>query len=450
MWIDNKMESKSVFQRLEKNLILDADSYKLSHAPLLPNGTTNASSYISARTNGDTIVPFGLQAWIKDNLLVPITMDNIDEAEGIALAHGEPFYRKPWETMLNKYDGYTPLTIRAIPEGTKVDSSTTLVVTEATDPEFAWLPSYLETSMQRGVWYPTTIASQDYQNYRNLKWFYDHGSDNPSMLDFALHSFGSRGVSSGETAMLGGMAHLIFFRGTDDLVSLRGARKYYNCDMAGYSVVATEHSIQCAYGYDGQDAYFDRLLTVYGKPGAIISAVMDGYDIYREVARLEKFKDRIIATGCKWVVRPDSGDMFEVVPKVVLMLDQIFGHTINSKGKKVLNNVGVIQGDGIDSMTLGMLSQKIFDMGYAPENVICGSGGGLLQKVNRDTFKFAQKTSAIEINGEWIDVVKDPITDQGKKSKKGRQFDDRMVEVYRNGELLIDDSLDVIRQRAIS
>ena len=36
-------------------------------------------------------------------------------------------------------------------------------------------------------------------------------------LPFKLHDFGARGVSSLESAMLGGMAHLVNFRGTDTL-----------------------------------------------------------------------------------------------------------------------------------------------------------------------------------------------------------------------------------------
>jgi len=45
-----------------------------------------------------------------------------------------------------------------------------------------------------------------------------------------------------------------------------------------------------------------------------------------------------------------------------------------------------------------------------------------MQNVNRDTCKFAIKASAIKVNGEWRDVYKDPITDPGKKSLRGRQI----------------------------
>jgi nicotinamide phosphoribosyltransferase len=382
-------------------------------------------------------------------LLVPITQADIDEAADIAGKHGVPFNRQDWEYILEEHAGYLPIKIRGLPEGVPIASGTPFVTVECTDSRVFWLASYIETSLQRGIWYPTTIASRDRENYKQLEWFYNHASDNPDMLPFSLHSFGSRGVSSKETAEIGGLSHLVYFMGTDDVVALEAARKYYSCDMAGYSVCATEHSLQCSYGKDNQEAYFNRILDAYAKPGAIVSVVMDGYDIMREVELLcTKFKDRIVASGAKWVCRPDSGDMMEIVPEILRKLAAAFGTTVNSKGKHVLNNVSVIQGDGIDSTTLAILAQKVNDAGFAPECVIYGSGGGLLQKVNRDTYSFAQKTSAVLINGVWVDTVKDPITDPGKKSKGGRLDSPEMVTFYENGKLLVDVTLQVISNRA--
>ncbi len=435
------------------NLILDADSYKFSHFSLYPKNANAMYSYIEARLKDSVIVPFGIQMWIKKNLTNQITNDNINEAEDIASKHGVPFNRKGWEYILNECNGYLPIKISGVPEGTLVNGSVPFLSVCCDDPEVWWLSSYIETSLQRGIWYPTTIVSNDLDSYKQLKWFYDHGSDNPGMIDFSLHSFASRGVSSRETAEIGGVSHLVYFKGTDDIVALKTARQYYNCDMAGYSVVATEHSIQCSYGKENQTSYLDKVIDIYGKPGSIVSAVMDGYDIYREVDLLcsEYFVNKIKSTGCKFVVRPDSGDMFEVVPTILNKLEKAFGVTINSKGKKVLNNVAIIQGDGITHLTMPMLAQRIFDMGFAPENVIYGSGGGLLQTVNRDTFKFAQKTSAIRIDNAWFDTVKDPITDPGKKSKGGLLDSNDFVTYYNgNGYLLYEENLDTIRNRAKS
>jgi nicotinamide phosphoribosyltransferase len=101
------------------------------------------------------------------------------------------------------------------------------------------------------------------------------------------------------------------------------------------------------------------------------------------------------------------------------------------------------------------------------DNVAFGMGGELLQKVNRDTQKFAMKASAACVNGEWRDVYKDPITDSGKRSKRGRLAlvraqdgqvatvredelagrDNVLRMVYRNGELLVNECFAEIRAR---
>ena len=90
-----------------------------------------------------------------------------------------------------------------------------------------------------------------------------------------------------------------------------------------------------------------------------------------------------------------------------------------------------------------------------------GMGGGLLQAVGRDDFRFAMKASAICVDGEWRDVYKDPVTDVGKRSKRGRlalsesfetvrveELEGRknlLVPVFRDGVLLRDFGFDEVR-----
>jgi nicotinamide phosphoribosyltransferase len=436
---------------LRNNLILDVDSYKFGHSKLYPPGTTGMFAYIESRSSDTTIVPFGLQMWIKKTLLTPITESDVNEAIDFCAARGEPFDRTPWDHIITTYGGYLPITIRAIPEGTKTKSLTPLVTIECTDPVVFFIVSYFETTIQRGVWYPTTIASRDFKNYTLLKSFYDKGSDKPFMLPFALHDFAGRGVSSEETAQIGGAAHMVYFQGSDTVSGVRAANKYYNIPMSGFSVVATEHSVQCAYGPENQEDYIRTVLNTYAKPGAIISLVLDGYDIFREATLLGTvFKQQIIDTDTKVVYRPDSGNPMDIIPQLLKMQEQHFGITINSKGYKQINNVGIIWGDGINFESMSQVSSLVDSLGYAPESVIYGSGGALLQKVDRDVYKFAQKTSALLINGVWVDTYKDPVTDPGKKSKAGRVNTPAMQLIYKDGQLLVDDSLDVVRSRAFA
>lgn len=405
-------------------------------------------SYIEARVKNKTIVPFGIQMWMQKFLATPLTQAEVDEAESITSAHGEPFNKAGFQRIIDVHNGYWPVIIMGIPEGTVTESSNPLYTIEAYG-EDAWCASFLETTLQRAIWYPTTIASMGHELYKDTKWFYANYSDNPGNMGFALNDFGARGVSSRESAEIGGLAHLVHFMGTDNIQAILAARKYYGADVCGYSVPASEHSIQCAYGKDNQREYLKKMLDTYAKPDGIVSIVLDGYDIYREAGLLcTEFKEQIIESGAKITFRPDSGDMFEVVPRLLKMQEDAFGVTVNSKGKKVINNVGCIQGDGIDSTTFGMLMERVVSLGYAPECVVMGSGGGLLQKVNRDTYSFAQKTSAIRINGVWKETVKDPITDSGKKSKGGVLRNNAFVKMYENGEILYRTTFDEVRARA--
>jgi nicotinamide phosphoribosyltransferase len=441
--------------QLRQNFILETDSYKHTHLPeIYPEGTEALHSYLSARIRNEHVVQFGPSMWVKKKLLAPITKFDIDEAEDFMMRQTGCFDRGMWDHILNTYGGHIPLTIRGLPEGTVTDSYDTLLTIQCDDKRVFPLAQFIEASLQSDAWYGTTIATNDLENYLVSKSHYDLFSDNPGMLPFSLHDFGARGVTCEEQRQIGGAAHLIFFQGSDTISGIRAANLFYDHDMAGYSVRATEHSIQCAYGPDRQEEYIRRVLEVHAKPGNIVSLVLDGYNVWREAEMLcTKFHDQIVASGAKIVFRPDSGDMFEVVPRILEMQEKYFGAVKNSKNKKVINHVGAIQGDGMDRTTFMLMNQKIVSIGYAPESCIYGSGGGLLQKVNRDTLKVAQKASAIKINGVWQNMFKDPITDPGKKSKTGIQNDPRFVTFYKCDQTGIeyrDENLDEVRERAFA
>lgn len=67
------------------------------------------------------------------------------------------------------------------------------------------------------------------------------------------------------------------------------------------------------------------------------------------------------------------------------------------------------------------IAAVIKEAGYAAENVAYGMGGGLLQKVNRDTMSFATKLAhIIYTDGREADIMKQPQTDSGKFSLPGK------------------------------
>lgn len=440
---------------LKKNLILNVDSYKFGQSVLYPKGTEGMHSYIEARKPDEMMVPFGLQMWIKKNLLTPITKQDIEEYIEFTRLRGEPCHPELFQYVIDTYGGYLPVTIYGQPEGTPVKSQTALVTSECIDRKLFWLPAYLETNLLRGVWYPTTIATNDRKNYLALKTFYDAYADTNDLLPFSLHDFGARSTTSEEQAEIGGAAHMIYFQGSDTVEGVRAANFYYNTLMSGFSVIATEHSIQCSYGMDNQEDYIRAVLDTYAKPGAIVSIVLDGYDIFRDTLLLcTVFHDQIVASGAKIVLRPDSGNFMKIIPLLLEIMEKYFGFTVNSKGLKLINNVGLIQGDGINHTSMIEIEQMVHNLGYAPGTVVYGSGGKLLNDAERDDYGVAQKASAIFRDGLWHDIFKAPITDPGKRSKAGRQTLPEMVKYYdvqnKQGILYVDENMDTIRARALS
>jgi nicotinamide phosphoribosyltransferase len=215
----------------------------------------------------------------------------------------------------------------------------------------------------------------------------------------------------------------------------------------------------------------------FAKPGSILAVVSDSYNVYNAASKLwgEELRQKVIDSGATVVIRPDSGDPIEVNNNLVRILDQKFGSTVNAKGFKVLNNVRLIQGDGVNELTIRGILGSFMALGYSADNIAFGMGGALLQQVDRDTQKFAMKCSAVEIgSGNWINVQKDPITDPGKKSKAGcvtlwksggeyvsavdapKGWSDKAIgpwtdvlePVYRDGKLLKDITFDQVRANA--
>jgi nicotinamide phosphoribosyltransferase len=408
---------------MKVNPILNTDSYKASQFVQYPPGTTEVYSYIEARKENSETVFFGLQAFLKEYLSEPITAADIDEAEAIWLAHGEPFNRKGWEYILNKHKGFMPVVIYAVPEGTVVPTQNVLVAIRNTDPECFWLTSYLETSLLRAIWYPTTVATESRRIKKLIEGYMVRTGSDLAGLPFKLHDFGARGVSSYESSMLGGMAHLVNFMGTDTIAAVMGAKEYYQeAGMPAFSVPASEHSTMTSWGRDHEEDAYRNMLKQFGKPGAIVSVVSDSYDIYHAVENLwgDKLRQEVLDSGAMLVVRPDSGDPVQVVTRVVDLLDQKFGHTLTNTGHKLLKNVRVLQGDGINYNTIAHILDRLDRMGYAADNMVFGMGGALLQGHMRDDLKFAMKCSSVMVDGLYRDVVKDPVTDSGKKSKGGR------------------------------
>jgi nicotinamide phosphoribosyltransferase len=466
------------------NPIIGTDSYKVSHYKQYPPGTGIIDSYFECRGMSKRMqeihdlavgpsapmdaIFFGALQYYLPQMLRRITKEDIAEAAELFAAHFgtlDFFNRDGWERILNKHGGHLPLRVRAIPEGTRLPVSNALLTVQNLDDELPWLTNYTETRLSH-IWYPTTVATLSYYCRQIiLKWLEKNGT--PSEIDFKLHDFGYRGVECEQAAAVGGLAHLLNFKGTDTMAALALGKKYYKT-MPGFSIPAAEHSTITTWGGPDSEYYACRnMLKQY--PNGPVAVVSDSFNIYAACEKLwgEMLRDEVLQRNGVLVIRPDSGDPLTVLPAVLYTLMDKFGYSQTRAGHKTLNpKVRVIQGDGVTPVEIDRILTRLDELGFSADNLAFGMGGGLLQQVNRDDLKCAFKCSAITFHsGLTRGVWKKPITDPGKNSKSGkltcysdgtkfftaerglRDHREVMQTVWEDGFLLIDDSLDVIRDR---
>jgi len=455
-----------------RNLVLETDSYKFTHWKQYPPGTEFVYSYLESRGGMfGQVVFFGLQYYLQRYLSgVVVTEEDVSEARRFVDQHLGPgmFNYEGWMQIVRRHGGKLPVMIKAVPEGSVVDVSNVLMTIENTDPACYWLPNYLETLLLK-VWYPITVGTLSRAIRRVILSALERSGD-PSLIDFKLHDFGYRGVSSEETAGIGAAAHLINFKGTDTVAGIRILQQYYGSQaMEGFSVPAAEHSTITSWGRENEAQAYRNMLTQF--PSGIVAVVSDSYNVYNAAEKLwgELLRDQVLAREGTLVVRPDSGNPRETVLKVLQILGDKFGYEMNAKGYRVLNpKVRVIQGDGVNFWTIQDMLMAINRAGWSADNIAFGMGGALLQQLNRDTQKFAFKTSNVTVNGKDREVFKDPVEGHEKMSKQGRlalhfsngawsthrlaqgevDSEDRLEPVFRNGEVLKMQTVEQIRNRA--
>lgn len=408
------------------NIILATDSYKLNHWNQYPRDTERVYSYFESRQGAmfPYTVFFGLQYILEQHLVGQVvTRRKLADADALARAHfGRDglFNYEGWKYIAEEHNGHLPVRIKAVAEGSRIPTGHVLMTVENTDPKCFWLTNALETVLTQ-VWYPSTVATLSNNTIKMIEGFLEETGGDLAAALFILHDFGCRGATGMEAAALGGAGHLITSRGTDTLPAMRLAMDYYSADLneLAFSVPATEHSVMTSLGRAGEFQIVEQLLAEY--PQGILSVVSDSYDVYGFVERVgTEFHEQIMERDGKFVFRPDSGDPVETMIKLSAMLEALFGVTKNDAGYKVFDpHVGLLWGDGIGPEGIAEILAACQVGGYAAENYVFGMGGGLLQKVNRDTQRFAFKCSAQMRGGEWHDVCKDPL-DSSKISKKGR------------------------------
>lgn len=412
---------------MKKNLIISCDSYKLTHHLQYVPGITKLYSYAEPRKGGKykSICFFGLQYIIAEHFLNKITDNMIEEAEQTCLnTFGTTVYfnKEVWQKVRDL--GYLPIKIMSAPEGTIISEGNVAFTIESTEPWFASSIGALETLLLT-CWYPTTVATRSMNLKKAITPYFDKTSDVKSIvLPNAILDFGMRGSTSFESASLGGAAHLIHFDGSDNEAGAKLIKDYYEYTGKLKSVFATEHSSQCSFGPEGQIDYLLHQLSVV-PDDKILSVVIDGYnadDFILNVACNPKIVEIIKKRTGRVVFREDSGDILKNLLKHSDILTTSYGLEVNSKNYKIIgSNVGLLQADGMDEISIPETYKDYTNAGWAADNFIAGSGGGLLQvDINRDVNRWALKASYGEKDGIPFDIRKTPKTDMSKQSKGGK------------------------------
>lgn len=449
-----------------------SDSYKYSHPRQYRPGTTVVESYFESRGGefSETIF-FGPQLILKEHFVGQVvTAEAINHAEVLLKDHfggRTVFQRHLFEHILNQHRGYLPLRVMAAPEGLSIPTSNVLMKVRNTCPQCYWLTNFSETLLVQS-WYPTTVATLS-RNIKKLILAYLNKTGDPAGIDFKLHDFGFRGVSSTESAAIGGLAHLTSFAGSDTIVALLAAMQFYkHPSAAAFSIPASEHSSITSWGQENEVDACRNMLEQF--PDGLVACVSDSYDIRNCVQNIwgGVLKNAVAERDGCLVVRPDSGYPPHVVLDVVYDLGQSFGYTVNAKGYKVLSpKVRVIQGDGVNYQMIDQVLAQLTGSGWSADNVTFGMGGALLQKLHRDSQKMAFKCCYTENPMGNIDVYKMPVTDKTKASKAGilalvpdeelkyntvraehADGEDILRTIFLNGEMVVEDDLQTIRARA--
>lgn len=452
-------------------------------------------------------VVFGIQYLIKEYFINQFNEDFFGMPKDIAVNEFKrrvDDYLGPnqvgKEHIAALYDlGYLPIRIKALPEGSICPIRVPALTLTNTILDFFWLTNYLETVSSNSLWLPMTSATtarlfkKELVRHAKKTGYYD---DPNVVLGFSCHDFSMRGMAGVEASIISGMGHLTSFIGSETIPAIYACEEYYRgkeSAIIASTVPATEHSVMCAGGIDDEFETFKRLITeTY--PNGFVSIVSDTWDFWKVITEyMPALKDTIMARNGRVVIRPDSGDPVKIIagyskeeidnlseeelkntPMCVITgaydyLYSIFGGAINDAGYKVLDtHIGMIYGDSITLDRQKEIYRRLEEKGFAATNLVLGIGSYTYQYKTRDSLGFAMKATWCQINGKPTEIFKDPKTDSGmKKSLKGlikvveeegkyvaidqvspeEEQRGALVTVFEDGKLLVEHSLEEIRQR---
>ena len=410
-------------RKFPSNYALDVDAYQATHSYVIPEGMKDfqCSQAVFRKpleatpkdqiTLGDAdhrIISAGLQAFVKLELERVFTMEDFEEAEELYSdfhAHFEPPYNKPYpwpkalfKRVVNEFGGKLPIVVTGLQDGTAHYVGEPCVQVWTNVEGMGELVGWVESSLLPYLWTMATVATRGRRRKEKFHEIFSKAYPSCSydeleaMIQTRYHDFGRRG---GANSQMTGIAHLMNWNGTDTMDAVHGAVKYLNngVKFGACSINASAH--RSITPWDTEEEAYQAHID-HGADG-IFAIVADSYDYFEGVQKLCSHAEEIKERGGVLVVRPDSGDPMDCVMYALYELSGAFGFTENETGLKVLNNCGVIQGDGVDDAKIFEILEKVVKHGFSPINVAFGMGEHN-HKAQRSEMELAYKTCVIGVS----------------------------------------------------
>lgn len=408
---------------------LNVDAYQAGHFTMIPPGMEDfqCSQAIFRKPlfpDDHRIISAGMAPFVALELQTPITQADIDEADWFyndfnAGGTVYPWPKEIFQRVVTEFGGFLPVCVTGLLDGEAHYVGEPHAQVWSDVPGMGELVGWLESTMLPYLWTSSTVATRGRKRKdRMLEVFRKAypdvtGARLSDMVAYKFHDFGRRG---GASSQITGIAHLINWLGTDTMDAAYAATVYLNDrqKFGACSIIAAAH--RTITPWPTERAAYDALVGKYR--GNFFSVPPDSYNYEAGLHKLSGYADVVKSAGGTLIGRPDSGDPVESILKGLEILGGAFGISgRNAVGGRILQNAGIIQGDGVDD---GAIFDRIYpavvNAGWCPSNVAFGMGENNHKAVRSDTEE-AYKTCMVgTAGGTWYRPVMKASEDLFKRS----------------------------------
>lgn len=410
------------------NPAADVDAYQLGHFLMIPDGMNDFQlsqlmhrkplAFPGEATPDPRLMSYGLNLWVEAILKRRLTKEGVEQLdwllEDFHTAPNPPIFGKPYPfpkdmlmRVVNDYDGYWPVVVTGLLDGTthRVGIPNAQIWTD--QPGMGECVGWLESALARFIWPSTVVATRGRKRKqrmeRMIREIHPDITDQELMtfLEYMFHDFGARGCIDPHRT---GTAHLLNYLGTDTIVALLTAVMHLNDGkkFGARSILAAAH--RTVTPHETELAAIKK--TIEASKGYFFSFVIDSYGSEKCLQKLAEFSDIIKHNGSYLVCRPDSGDIVEWVIRSLTVMCEAFGETYRNGLRRPIG-AGVIQGDGVSDDTLfGRLYPEVIAAGFDPLCLAVGMGGHN-HDCRRSDIETAYKTALVlRSNGDYGFVMK--------------------------------------------